>query len=30
MPPGGIAVLTVPAGATLEPGIAQLSAFWWP
>jgi phosphohistidine phosphatase SixA len=30
MPPAGIAVLTVPAGATLEPGSAQLSAFWWP
>ncbi|HEY0502752.1 MAG TPA: histidine phosphatase family protein [Lysobacter sp.] len=30
MPPGGIAVLTVPAGAALEPGAAQLSAFWWP
>ena len=30
MPPAGIAVLTVPAGAPLEPGNAQLSAFWWP
>jgi phosphohistidine phosphatase len=30
MPPGGIAVLTMPAGAALEPGAAQLSAFWWP
>jgi phosphohistidine phosphatase SixA len=30
MPPGGIAVLTFPAGAALEPGAAQLSAFWWP
>lgn len=30
MPPGGIAVLTLPADATIEPGIAQLSAFWWP
>lgn len=30
MPPAGIAVLTVPAGAALEPGVAQLSAFWWP
>jgi len=30
MPPGGIAVLTVPAGTSLEPGVAQLSAFWWP
>jgi hypothetical protein len=30
MPPAGIAVLTLPAGAALEPGAAQLSAFWWP
>ena len=30
MPPGGIAVLTLPAQAAIEPGIAQLSAFWWP
>ena len=30
MPPAGIAVLTVPIGASFEPGIAQLSAFWWP
>lgn len=30
MPPGGVAVLSVPAGAALEPGVAQLSAFWWP
>lgn len=30
MPPGGIAVLTLPAGSALEPGAAQLSAFWWP
>ena len=30
MPPAGIAVLTVPAGVALEPGAAQLSAFWWP
>lgn len=30
MPPGGIAVLTVPADAALEPGIARLGAFWWP
>ena len=27
---GGIAVLTLPADASIEPGIAQLSAFWWP
>ena len=30
MPPGGIAVLSVPAQAAIEPGVAQLSAFWWP
>ncbi|MDQ3287134.1 MAG: histidine phosphatase family protein [Pseudomonadota bacterium] len=30
MPPGGVAVLSVPAGVALEPGVAQLSAFWWP
>lgn len=30
MPPGGIAVLTLPAEAAIEPGVAQLSAFWWP
>lgn len=30
MPPAGIAVLSLPAGVPLEPGIAQLSAFWWP
>jgi phosphohistidine phosphatase SixA len=30
MPAGGIAVLTLPADAALEPGIAQLAAFWWP
>ena len=30
MPPGGIAVLALPADAGIEPGIAQLTAFWWP
>ena len=30
MPPGGVAVLTFPADATIEPGVAQLAAFWWP
>lgn len=30
MPAGSIAVLRLPADAALEPGIAQLAAFWWP
>jgi phosphohistidine phosphatase len=30
MPAGGIAVLRLPADAALEPGIAELAAFWWP
>lgn len=30
MPPAGVAVLTLPAGAALEPGVAALSQFWWP
>ena len=30
MPPGGIAVLRLPAEAGIEPGIATLSEFWWP
>lgn len=30
MPAGGVAVLTLPAEAPLEPGIARLAAFWWP
>ncbi|MEO6264694.1 MAG: histidine phosphatase family protein [Luteimonas sp.] len=30
MPPGGIVVLTLPADVAIEPGIATLSAFWWP
>ena len=30
MPPAGIAVLTLPAGAPIEPGVAALGAFWWP
>ena len=30
MPPSGIAVLTMPRDVPLEPGVAQLSAFWWP
>lgn len=30
MPPSGIAVLQIPLDTALEPGIAKLSAFWWP
>jgi phosphohistidine phosphatase SixA len=30
MPPGGIAVLALPTDTPIEPGIATLSAFWWP
>ena len=30
MPPGGIAVLSMPVDAAVEPGVAGLSAFWWP
>ena len=30
MPPAGVAVLSLPVGAALEPGAAQLTAFWWP
>jgi phosphohistidine phosphatase SixA len=30
MPPAGIAVLSLPMQASIEPGIATLSAFWWP
>lgn len=30
MPAGSIAVLRLPVDAALEPGIAQLAAFWWP
>lgn len=30
MPAGSIAVLRLPADTALEPGIAQLAAFWWP
>lgn len=30
MPPGGIAVLRLPADADIEPGVASLAAFWWP
>ncbi|WP_222566054.1 SixA phosphatase family protein [Novilysobacter antarcticus] len=30
MPPGSVAVLSIPDGARLEPGVARLDAFWWP
>lgn len=30
MPPGGIAVLNLPADVPIEPGIATLTQFWWP
>ncbi len=30
MPTGGIAVLSLPPGAALEPGIGTLTQFWWP
>ena len=30
MPAGAIAVLHLPAEASLEPGVARLAAFWWP
>ena len=30
MPPASIAVLSMPAETAIEPGIAQLAAFWWP
>ena len=30
MPAGGIAVLRLSAGSDLEPGAAELAAFWWP
>ncbi len=30
MPPAGVAVLSFPAEASIEPGVATLNAFWWP
>jgi phosphohistidine phosphatase SixA len=30
MPPAGVAVLSLPATAALEPGIATFTNFWWP
>jgi len=30
MPPASVAVLSLPMEASIEPGIAKLTAFWWP
>ena len=30
MPPGGVAVLSLPADGSIEPGSATLTQFWWP
>ncbi len=30
MPPGGIAVLSLPMDTSIEPGIGTLTQFWWP
>lgn len=30
MPTSSVVVLGLPADATIEPGVATLSAFWWP
>lgn len=30
MPPGAIAVLDFPTDTVVEPGVARLTAFWWP
>ena len=30
MPPASVVVLKLPVDASIEPGIATLSAFWWP
>lgn len=30
MPPAAIATLALPVDARVEPGIARLTAFWWP
>jgi phosphohistidine phosphatase SixA len=30
MPPGAIAVLSLPLDVNIEPGIATLTQFWWP
>ncbi|TGP52193.1 histidine phosphatase family protein, partial [bacterium M00.F.Ca.ET.229.01.1.1] len=30
MPTASVVVLTVPQEAAIEPGVARLTAFWWP
>ena len=30
MPVASVVVLKLPADASIEPGVATLSAFWWP
>lgn len=30
MPPSAVAVLSLPADAAIEPGVARLTQFWWP
>jgi phosphohistidine phosphatase SixA len=30
MPTASVVVLTVPQDAAIEPGVARLTAFWWP
>lgn len=30
MPTASVVVLTLPVDASIEPGVASLSAFWWP
>lgn len=30
MPPASVAVLSMPMEAAIEPGIASVTAFWWP
>jgi phosphohistidine phosphatase SixA len=30
MAPGGVAVLQFPKERSIEPGVAELTAFWWP
>lgn len=30
MPPASVVVLKLPVDASIEPGVATLSAFWWP